>query len=90
MTSKKFYKPDKFFISRQKWDKHHPDKDRFPDWTIDLPTSLHDVINAFQREPLYDESLTVLRGFIDSLEYEYLNRRRILDEKDAEEEDEFT
>ena len=69
-----------FVISQKIWHKHHPAKEIWPDWALDLPQSLHMVVNAIQRLKCTEENLAIIRSFLDALEFEYLNKRRQLDE----------
>lgn len=59
---------------------HHPDKERFPDWTLEVGNHYyHKAITIAQMTNPSIEKLAVLRAFIDALEYEYLETRRKLD-----------
>ena len=69
-----------FVISKKQWHQHHPDKEQWPEWVLDLPQSLHMVVNAIQRLKSTDENLAIIRSFLDSVDYEYLRKRRQLDE----------
>ena len=60
---------------------HHPNRQLYPNWTIAIPRWLHQVITKIQRMKATEENLAIIRGFIDALEYEYLQKRRVLDEK---------
>jgi hypothetical protein len=58
--------------------KHHPDKKRFPDWTLELGNHYyHKAVTIAQRTKPTIEKLA--RAFIDALEYEYLMTRKELD-----------
>lgn len=62
---------------------HHPDKALYPDWELFLPNQLfHQVVTIIQHMNATDLNLSYIRAFIDSLEYEYLMKRRILDEEE--------
>ena len=69
-----------FVISKKQWHQHHPNKEAWPNWVLHLPQSLHMVVNAIQRLKADDENLAIIRSFLDSIEYEYLSKRRMLDE----------
>lgn len=59
---------------------HHPDKERYPDWTMDVGNQFfHKALTIAQGMSPKIENLAVLRAFIDSLEYAYLEMRRELD-----------
>jgi hypothetical protein len=72
-----------FFISTKKMDLHHPSREVFPNWILAIPATLHKVVSAVQQMATTEENLAILRAFIDSLEFEYLMKRRGLDEQDA-------
>lgn len=62
---------------------HHPDYDH-PEWVIDVGNrEFHKIITIMQRMNPTPENLAVIRGLIDSLEYEYLQKRRVLDVKEG-------
>lgn len=59
---------------------HHPHKSLYPDWTIYLGNQqFHLCVTIVQRLRPTAENLAIIRGLIDSLEYEYLRKRRYLD-----------
>ena len=59
---------------------HHPDRERYPDWTLSLRNHLfHQVCTVCQRMKATTENLADIRALIDALEYEYLMKRRVLD-----------
>ena len=59
---------------------HHPDRKRWPDWTLDVGNQLfHKAITIAQTMRCTEENFAILRAFIDALEYEYLQKRRELD-----------
>lgn len=59
---------------------HHPNKELYPDWVILLKNDLfHRVLTVVQRMNPTAENLMFIRGLADSLEYEYLMKRRELD-----------
>jgi len=59
---------------------HHPNTTEFPEWVVDVGNNhFHKCLTIVQRMNPTPENLTVIRGLIDSLEYEYLDKRRILD-----------
>ena len=61
--------------------KHHPSKALFPNWTLDLRNQLfHRVVTIIQRMNETPQNLADIRALIDALEFEYLMKRRILDE----------
>jgi len=65
--------------------RHHPDKASFPDWVIVLPNFFfHKVCTIVQRMRAIPENLASIRGLIDALEFEYLRKRRALDEADQQ------
>ena len=58
---------------------HHPDY-AYSDWVIWVGNrEFHKTITIVQRMRPTPENLAVIRGLIDSLEYEYLQKRRTLD-----------
>lgn len=60
---------------------HHPNKASYPDWVILLPNFLfHQVCTVVQRMKANAQNIAAIRGLIDALEYEYLRKRRTLDE----------
>jgi len=60
--------------------RHHPAYKVHPEWTIDLKNHLfHQVATVVQRMKPTEENLMWIRGLIDALEWEYLNKRAILD-----------
>jgi hypothetical protein len=62
--------------------RHHPDYD-YPHWTINLKNNMfHKVLTVIQNMKATPENLADIRAFCDSLEYEYLQKRRVLDEYD--------
>ena len=63
------------------WHEHHPNRELWPDWTVDLPQSLHMVINALQRLPSTDENLALIHNFLTAAQYVAFDMRRKLDEK---------
>lgn len=58
---------------------HHPNRKEHPSWVIYLNHWWHKAATIAQRMKPTPENLAALRGFIDSLEYEYLDKRRQLD-----------
>jgi len=62
---------------------HHPDKALYPNWILWLPRWMHHAVSRVQSMKATDSNLAVIRAFIDALEYEYLMKRRQLDEKGA-------
>ena len=67
---------------------HHPDKELYPEWTIYLGNQIfHQCVTIVQRMGATPENLAIIRGFVDSLEYEYLGKRRYLDIAYRSEED---
>jgi hypothetical protein len=74
-------KPHFFNISKNQWHSHHCDKEKYPEWTMELPASLHMVLSALQRMETSDNSLAVVRAFTDACEWIYLDMRRELDER---------
>ena len=79
--SRSFRKPYFFSISTGRFNPHHPDKERYPNWTITLPASLHMVISAWTQKEATEANYSDLQGFIDALEVVKLDMRRQLDEK---------
>ena len=64
--------------------KHHPSKALFPYWTLNLGNQLfHKTVTIAQRMNETDENLAKLRALIDALEFEYLMKRRVLDETES-------
>ena len=60
---------------------HHPSKALFPHWVLNLGNKLfHQVVTVSQRMNATDENLAKIRVLIDALEFEYLMKRRELDE----------
>jgi len=67
--------------------KHHPSKALFPCWTLDIRNQLfHRVVTIVQRMNENEQNLADIRTLIDALEFEYLIKRRVLDELDEREE----
>lgn len=67
---------------------HHPDKKLYPEWVIDTGNQLfHRCVSIVQEMRPIPENLAIIRGFIDSLEYAYLEKRRYLDIADRSKED---
>lgn len=59
---------------------HHPDREKYPEWVIDLGNQMfHRVVGIVQRMLPTPENMAVIRGLCDSLEYEYLEKRRYID-----------
>lgn len=62
--------------------RHHPDYD-YPHWTVNLKNNLfHKILTVVQIMKATPENLADIRALCDCLEYEYLQKRRILDEWD--------
>jgi len=62
---------------------HHPDKERYPDWTLELKNNLfHKVVTVVQRMKSTPENLTAVFNLICSLFYELLRMLREIDEKE--------
>jgi len=60
---------------------HHPSKALFPNWTLNLGNKLfHLTVTVTQRMNATPKNLSKLRALIDALEFEYLMKRRELDE----------
>jgi hypothetical protein len=60
--------------------RHHPDYEKHPNWTIWMKNHLfHKVVTLVQRMKSTPENLMWIRGFIDALEYEYLQKRAVCD-----------
>ena len=74
-----------FVISVKQWHEHHPDKELWPDWTIDLPQSLHMVVNALQRLKITEENYALIHNFLVCVEYVAFNLRRLLDKSEGRE-----
>lgn len=67
--------------------RHHPDYD-YPHWTVTLRNNMfHKVITIIQNMKCTTENLADIRAFCDVIEYEYLQKRRILDEWDILQDD---
>ena len=65
---------------------HHPNKKDHPNWTLWVGNNyFHKAITIAQKMKPITENLAVLRAFIDALEYEYLQKRRKLDEDGSKE-----
>ena len=62
--------------------KHHPDYD-YPFWTLNVRNNMfHKTLTILQSMKATTENLADIRAFADAVEYEYLQKRRILDEHD--------
>lgn len=59
---------------------HHPDRDKYPEWVIDVGNNhFHKTLTIVQRMLPTPENMAVIRGLIDAMEYEYLEKRRFID-----------
>lgn len=60
---------------------HHPDKQAWPEWVIWMKNHFfHRVCTIVQRMNPTPENIACIRGLLDALEFEYLRKRRVLDE----------
>ena len=60
---------------------HHPSKALFPNWTLWIRNQLfHKVITIIQHMNETEQNLADIRAFADAIEFEYLMKRRVLDE----------
>jgi hypothetical protein len=59
---------------------HHPDREKYPEWIIDVGNQMfHKTLTIIQRMLPVPENMAIIRGLIDALEYEYLEKRRFID-----------
>lgn len=69
-----------FVISKNKLDKHHPDRELWPNWTVALPSSLHRVIAAIEGMETTEANYALLTNFEISVFWQLVRMRRELDE----------
>jgi len=53
---------------------HHVDRERYPGFTVSLPKWLHFVLTKVQRYKANDKNLKIIHDFIQSLNYEYIQK----------------
>jgi hypothetical protein len=59
---------------------HHPDREKYPEWVIDLGNNIfHKTVTIIQRMLPTPENMAIIRGVLDALEFEYLEKRRFID-----------
>lgn len=59
---------------------HHPDREKYPEWVIDVGNNIfHKTVTIIQRMLPTPENMAIIRGLIDALEFEYLEKRRFID-----------
>jgi hypothetical protein len=59
---------------------HHPDREKYPEWVIDVGNNIfHKTLTIIQRMLPTPENMAIIRGVLDALEFEYLEKRRFID-----------
>ena len=59
---------------------HHPDRKRFPNWTIPVSQSFHMFFwRLWEKLPATEQNYAILQGEIDAMKYKALEMRRELD-----------
>lgn len=59
---------------------HHPDREGLPKWVLDVGNQIfHKTLTIVQRMLPTEENVTIIHNLIMALEWEYLQKRCILD-----------
>lgn len=75
-------KPYFFVISKKQFHEHHPDRDRWPGFTLNLPASLHYVVNACQKLDPTPENYMILHNLLKALSFVEIEMDRKMTEKE--------